>query len=187
MKHKILIYLAIVFGIAITTARAQWIVSDPTNAQIAASGWAKSLGEAAAQSKTLLESKNLLMESINLYSKVSSTLQNIHTVKSIIDRQVRMVVFVNQELTRKDIANIESYERYINTLHQVLIQSQATISMVNSLLSPSIQMTQGERLTLIMEIDKQGQEAESRMRLGRRMFNNINKAHNMLEPLKKIN
>lgn len=182
------IYLALATMLAICSSSAQgvMIVSDPTNAKIAASGWAKSLGEAVTQSKTLMESKKLLMQSIDLYTKVSSTLQNIQTVKSIIDRQVRMVVFVNKELSRKDISSIESYKNYIVQLKEILVQSQATVSMVNSLLSSAIQMTQGERLALIMEIDKQGQESEARLRHNRRMFNSLNKAHNMLKPLKNM-
>lgn len=168
------------------SVKAQMVVSDPAALKVATTGWAKSLSEAAVQSKTLMETKNLLSQSVDLYSKVSSTIQNIQTVKSIIDRQVRMVVLINKELGRKDIANIDSYTQYINSLDDILVQSQSLIAMVNSLLSPSVQMTQGERLSLIMELDKQSLEAEARMRLHRQAFRDINRTYQMLAPLKKI-
>lgn len=180
------IYLIIAITLLSVSTKAQMVVSDPAALKVATTGWAQSLSEAVAQSKTLMETKDLLSQSVDLYSTVSNTIQNIHTVKSIIDRQVNMVVFINKELGRKDIANMEHYTKYINSLDGILMQSQSLISMVNVLLNPTTSMTQGERLSIIMELDKQSQEAESRMRLHRRSFDNFNKTYKMLAPLKNI-
>lgn len=183
MKHLLLLLTIITLGL--WRSSAQLVVNDPTATQVATIGWSKSLSEAVAQSKILMDSKALLTQSLDIFTKVSSTIQNVHAVKNVIDRQVKMVSILNKELSRKDIANLESYTRHINRMQGIILEAQGTITMLNSVLNPAIQMSQGERLKLIVELDKQSKEQYDLMQAKLSLFNQLNDARRKFEKLAK--
>lgn len=162
--------------------KAQLVVSDPAATQVAAAGWSKSLAEAAAQSKALMDSKALLQQSVDLFSKVASAIHNVQAVRNIIDRQVSMVKLLNKELSRNDIADLDSYRRYISILQNVVVDAQSTISMLNSFLNPSVSMSPGDRIKLILELDKQSREQYATIRTKIQLFDKLNTACRILIP-----
>lgn len=178
MKRLIFLIALLVFGIS--SAYAQMVVNDPVATKIATTGWTKSLAEATAQSKTLIETKKLLQQSVDIYNKVSSTLQNIQAVRNIIDRQVKMIGLLNQQLSRNDIADIKSYKRYISILQNVIIEAQSTITMLNSFLSPDLSMSPGDRLKLILDLDQQSREQMGKIKTKIRMYDRLNTACGIL-------
>ena len=170
------------FILGIETTRAQMVVNDPVATKIATTGWAKSLAEATAQSRALMETKSLLKQSVDIYSQVSSAIQNIQAVRNVIDRQVQMVSLLNRELSRSDISDPRSYRRYISILQNVIIEAQGTISMLNSFLSPSISLSPGDRLKLILDLDQKSKEQLGKFQTKIRMYNRLNTACNFLRP-----
>lgn len=174
MKHLLLLLSIITIGL--WHSSAQLVVNDPAATQVAVTGWTKSLSEAVAQSKILIESKALLTKSLDIYSKVASTIQNVQAVRNIIDRQVQMVSILNRELSRHDVADLESYARHINRLQRIIIDAQSTIAMLNNALNPAVQMTPGERLKLIVELDKQSREQYQLLEVKLELFNKLNTA-----------
>lgn len=183
MIKKILLLLLLILSSGYSKAQVM-VVNDPAATKVAVSGWAKSLSEAAAQSKVLIESKTLLKQTVDMYSQVSSTIQNIQSVHNIIDRQVRMISILNKELSRKDITDLNSYARYINTIQSIIIDAQSTISMLNSFLSPALSLSPGERLKLVLELDQQSKEQLAKIQNKVRMFNQLNSACRMLYNIK---
>lgn len=181
MKHLLLLFLLLS---SYATSVAQIVVSDPAATKIASTGWTKSLAEAAAQSKTLIENKKLLTQSVEVFTKISSTLQNVNTIKNIIDRQVKMVNMVNKELTRKDVKNLDLYRKKVETLQNILVEAQSTISLLNSVMSPTIQMSQGERLKIIVDLDKQSQEQYELLRQKAKLYETLERSLRVLEPIK---
>lgn len=182
MKQLIFL-IALIIGSSF--AKAQMVVNDPVATKIATTGWTKSLAEATAQSKTLIETKKLLEQSVDIYNKVSSTLQNIQAVHNIIDRQVKMISLLSQQLSRNDISDIKSYKRYISILQNVVIEAQSTISMLNSFLSPNLSMSPGDRLKLILELDQQSREQLGKIQTKIRMYNRLNTACSLLRPTQR--
>jgi len=177
---KSLFSLALAFTLGIMTCHAQMVVNDPVATKIATTGWAKSLAQAGTQSKALLESTALLKKSVEIYSKVSSTIQNVQAVRNIIDRQVSMVNLVRQELSRRDIADLKSYQRYISILQNIIIEAQSSITMLNSFLDPALSLTPGDRLKLIIDLDKQSREQLGKIQTKIRMFSRLNTACSIL-------
>ena len=69
-----------------------------------------------------------------------------------------MVNLVRQELSRRDIADLKAYQRYISILQNIIIEAQSSITMLNSFLDPTLSLTPGDRLKLIIDLDKQSRE-----------------------------
>lgn len=91
-----------------------------------------------------------------------------------------MVNLVRQELSRRDIADLKSYQRYISILQNIIIEAQSSITMLNSFLDPTLSLTPGDRLKLIIDLDKQSREQMGKIQTKIRMFSRLNTACSVL-------
>jgi len=148
-----IIFFIFILGCCFQT-KAQMVVSDPTQTAVNKAGWIESLSKTATQIQTLSESKNLLMQSINFYSKVSATISNSKMVYDMIDRQVKLVSYVSKELSRKDVQSARAYEAYCNSLVELLETNKTNVAFVKTLVSPDVKMTDAERLRFIRDLNK---------------------------------
>lgn len=181
---RFIAFIIIIYAMAYK-CHAQLVVTDPAALKVSAAGWSKTLSEAVAQSKILMDTKSILTESINMYNKVSTTVQNIQTITNMIDRQVWMIKTINDQLSRQDINDIRGYKKHVESLQNLLAQTNSTIRMVQTLLSPTVQMTQGERLNLIIDLEKQTKEQEQQMRVKINLYNKMNQMIKRYESLEK--
>jgi len=134
--------------------KAQMVVNDPTQTAINKAGWIESLTKTATQIQTLTESKNLLMQSINFYSKVSSSISNAKMVYDMIDRQVRLVTLVSKELSRREVQSPVAYRQYCSTMTELLETNKSNVAFLKTLVSPEVKMTDAERLRFIRDLNK---------------------------------
>ena len=173
MKKVFLISLFVIFGLV--QMSAQMAVTDPGQMAINQAGWASSLEKAASQIE-------ILTESINLYAKVSGFLKTSQLLFNVIDRQVKIVKLAADETTRKDYANVKMYMRYTDRVKEILEESQGIFSLAQSIVTPSAKMTDGERLQMLSELNKQTKEFYSKLQLNKSRFETYN---NAMKKLKK--
>jgi len=180
MKKVFLISLFVIFGLV--QMSAQMAVTDPGQMAINQAGWASSLEKAASQIEILTKNKEILTESINLYAKVSGFLKTSQLLFNVIDRQVKIVKLAADETTRKDYANVKMYMRYTDRVKEILEESQGIFSLAQSIVTPSAKMTDGERLQMLSELNKQTKEFYSKLQLNKSRFETYN---NAMKKLKK--
>lgn len=173
MKKVFLISLFVIFGLV--QMSAQMAVTDPGQMAINQAGWASSLEKAASQIE-------ILTESINLYAKVSGFLKTSQLLFNVIDRQVKIVKLAADETTRRDYANVKMYMRYTDRVKEILEESQGIFSLAQSIVTPSAKMTDGERLQMLSELNKQTKEFYSKLQLNKSRFETYN---NAMKKLKK--
>lgn len=179
---KILIFIFVLC--CVSHAKAQLVVSDPNQTAINKAGWLESLSKTATQIQTLSESKNLLMQSINFYSKVSATISNSKMVYDMIDRQVKLVSYVSKELTRKDVQSASAYEQYCNSLAQLLETNKTNVAFVKTLVSPDVKMTDAERLRFIRDLNKDSKSIMSDFFTEKDRFNEVDNNLRIIKSLK---
>ena len=174
MRKILIINLLALFGL--TKTFAQIAVTDAAQASINQAGWTESLAKAASQIEVLGKSKDILEQSVDLYAKVNSALQNSQLMVSVIDRQVKIVKFCSDEFNRKDYSNPKMFARYSSKLSEILEESQNIFSMAKMILTPSVQMTDGERMHMLNDLNKQTKECYSKLINSKRKFNIYNSA-----------
>jgi len=160
------------------------VVSDPTQTAINKAGWVEQIAKSTAQVQTLTESKNLLTQSINLYTKVSSTISNAEMVYNMIDRQVKLVTMVSTELTRKEIQSASAYAQYVKTLLSLIEVNKSNLTFLKTLISPNVKMTDGERLKFIKEMDKESKSIMSEFFSKKDRFNELDNNIRIIKSLK---
>lgn len=173
--RKVLI-ISMLALLSVTKVFSQIAVTDAAQASINQAGWAESLAKAASQIEVLGKSKDILKQSVDLYAKVNSVLQNSQLVISVIDRQVEIVKFCSQEFVRKDFSNPKMFARYSSQLSEILKDGQGLFSMAKMILTPSVQMTDGERLQLLNDLNKQTKDCYTRLLNSKRRFDTFNSA-----------
>ena len=179
MKKVFLVSLFVFFGMVRTFA--QMAVTDPAQTAINQAGWASSLAKAASQIQILNKNKEILTESINLYSKVSGFLKNSQLLVNVIDRQVKIVKLAAEETRRRDYADVKMYLRYTDRVKEILEESQGIFSLAKSIVTPTAKMTDGERLQMLSELNKQTKEFYSKLQLNKERFETYNNAMKKLK------
>ena len=182
MKRLIFSLIIVLFPLVVF---GQMVVSDPTATAVNKAGWAKSLAEAAKQCKELEETKRLMSESIEMYSKVSTTIRNAQMVKNIFDRQVKMVSDISRELKRKDGASLKMFANYCSRLNSIIAENNAYIELLKTTLSSYEKMTSGERLRLIMDLDTETKKLYRAFYQEKRTYDNYNKSYRILSNMAK--
>lgn len=181
MKKILIIIFVLGFSFQM---KAQLVVSDPTNTAVNKAGWIESIAKAGAQVQTLLEQKNLLTQSINMYMKVSSSISDSKMVFDIIDRQVRLISMMSREMTRNDYQSSASYNHYKSIMQQLMADNKTNVSFVKTLVSPEVKMTDAERLRFIRDLDKESRSTMSDFYSERDRYNDLNENLRLIKSLK---
>lgn len=159
-------------------------VIDVQNAQINTTNWAQSLAKTSTQIKTLTESKTLLEQSIQLYSKVSSTISNAQIISDMINRQVVLVSYINTELKRTDYQSLAAYSQYRSNLIMLLETNKYNISFLKTLISSEAKMNDGQRLALMRDVNKESKITLAQFFRKRDIFNELNDNIRVVKSLK---
>lgn len=183
MKKKYLCSLLVLL-LGVAPVSAQWVVSDPSLTTLTQMSWGKQLAEAAKQYSVLSKSRDFLGESLDLYKKVSGFIKNSRTVKNVLERQTNMLKIASVECTRSDVYTPEGYEEYKKVLNEVMDESLVSFDLMRDVISPSANMTDGERMKIILDLDTKLKESENRLLDERRRFNTVNDAIKRIAALK---
>lgn len=173
---KRILIISLVALMSVTKAFAQIAVTDVAQASINQAGWAESLAKATSQIEVLGKSKDILKQSVDLYAKVNSALQNSQLMISVIDKQVKIVKFCSQEFGRTDFTNPQMFAKYSANLSEILEEGQNIFKLAKTILTPSVQMTDGERLQLLNDLNKQTKACYSKLQNSKRRFDTFNSA-----------
>lgn len=173
MKKVFLVSLFVILGLI--KATAQIAVTDPGQTAINQAGWAESLAKTASQIEILTKNKEILTESINLYSKVSDFLKNSQMLVNVIDRQVKIIKLAADETRRKDYASAEMYAKYVARIQEIMEESNGIFNLAKTIVTPSAKMTDGERLQILSDLNKQTKEFYSKLQMNKSKFDLYNK------------
>lgn len=183
MKTKCLCSIIIMF-LAVTNVTAQWVVSDPALTTLTQITTAKEFEQALKQFTVLQKSRDFLNESIDFYKKVNGVIKNSKTVLNVLSRQGKMYELCAKECSRTDIYTPDAYREYTKIVNEVMEESLISFDMIRTIISNSVQMTDGERLRIILEMDERTKEGMNKLLDERSRFNTVNDAIKRIAALK---
>lgn len=184
MKRKCLCSL-IVMVFCISPAFGQWVVSDPALTQLSQITWAKELQQAYEQFRVLGESRDILTKSLDLYRQVNGVIKNSKMVLQVLAMQGEMLELAAKECTRSDVfIGQEAYGEYTNVLNKIMEESLLSFDLLRTIVSPSVSMTDGERIKIIVDLDNKLKESRNKMLDERGRFNTVNDAVKRIAALK---
>ena len=167
---------------------AQLVVSDPTLAGFAAANKAttvKQLQEAAAQTVQLSKTYEQLKKANELYTKVSNTLRNVEMVQTLLGKQVDLVVNAGQALkgaTKQKAVSAKSLNQLKQNINMVVESNRQNVNMIKELLSEgTYKMSDGDRIKLIMDIEKKTDEAQKKINRYRSAYETSNGMMNFVK------
>ena len=85
------------------------------------------------------------------------------------------------ETTRRDYANMGMYMKYTDRVKEILEESQGIFSLAKSIVTPSVKMTDGERLQMLADLNRQTKEFYSKLQLNKSRFETYNNAMKKLK------
>lgn len=130
------------------TAFGQWVVSDPALTQLSQITWAKELKQAYEQFQVLGESRDILTKSLDLYRQVNGVIKTLNGVAGAFHAG-EMLELAAKECTRSDVfTGQEAYGEYTNVLNKIMEESVLSFDLIRTIISPSVSMTDGERIKL---------------------------------------
>ena len=156
------------------TAFGQWVVSDPALTQLSQITWAKELKQAYEQFQVLGESRDILTKSLDLYRQVNGVIKNSKMVLQVLSMQGEML----------ELAAKEAYGEYTNVLNKIMEESVLSFDLIRTIISPSVSMTDGERIKIIVDLDNKLKENRDKMLDERARFNTVNDAIKRIAALK---
>lgn len=186
MKTKYLIFVSLFFCLGLKTASGQFVVADPALAGMTQANFLKDMEQTLKQFSVLQRSKDILVESVDLYKKVNSVIQNSKTVANILKRQGEMLSMAAQECSRKDFYSQKTYTQYTKRINDVMDESVINFDLLRSIISTSLSMTDGERLKIILDLDTKLKDSQDKLLDERRRFNTVNDAIKRLAALKNV-
>ena len=158
MKRKCLCSLLVMMCFY-CTAFGQWVVSDPALTQLSQITWAKELKQAYEQFQVLGESRDILTKSLDLYRQVNGVIKNSKMVLQVLSMQGEMLELAAKECTRSDVfTGQEAYGEYTNVLNKIMEESVLSFDLIRTIISPSVSMTDGERIKIIVDLDNKLKE-----------------------------
>lgn len=183
---KLVFSLLIVAGCTIQTAFSQLVVEDPALVAATTSNWAESLEKTATQIQTLNEQKNLLTQTVDMYTKVSNFIKNGITVKNIIERQVNILAMVSDAFNfkKENIADMDVYNNYLKNLDKIVKKSSQLTDMLNTIMGTGGKMSDAERLKFLMDIEAKTEEIEYEIDERKEDFAALNRDIKFLNSLK---
>jgi hypothetical protein len=169
---KLLFSLLIIAGCTMQTTYAQFVVSDPTLTAATKSNWLESLEKTGQQITELKGQTDLLTQSIEIYTKVSQTIKNTVTIKKIIERNINIIqIAANQmSLNSQDIVDTDTYKNHIKRVSNIISSSEQITDLLITIISDGTKMTDGERLTFLINLDEKTVVLESKMKKELRKF-----------------
>ena len=173
--RKILI-ISLVTLLGVTKTFSQIPVTDATQASINQAGWEESLAKAASQIEVLGKSRDILKQSVDLYAKVNTALQNSRIVISVIDRQVKIVKFCSQEFSRTDFSNPKMFAKYSAKLSEILEVGANSFRMAQRILAPAGPMTDGDRVQRRTDLDTLRKACYSKLQNSKHRFDTLTSA-----------
>lgn len=184
MKRNFLCSLVVSLFV-IPSAFGQWVVTDPTLTQLSQIAWAKELNQAIEQYKVLGKSRDILSESLDLYKKVNGAVKNSKMVIQVLTLQGEMLEIAAKECGRSDIyISGEAYQEYTKVLNKIMDESVLSFDLLRTIISPSVQMTDGERVKIIVDLDSKLRENRDKLLDERARFNTVNDAIKRIAALK---
>lgn len=183
MKTKCLCSIIILL-LAVTKVSAQWIVNDPALTSLTQITAAKEFEQALKEFTVLQKSRDFLNESIDFYKKVNGVIKNSKTVLNVLARQGKMYELSAKECSRTDIYTPEAYNEYKNMINEIMEENLLSFDLIRTIISNSVQMTDGERLRVILELDEKTKEGMNRLIDERSRFNTVNDAIKRIAALK---
>lgn len=170
--------------LCVNRVSAQWVVSDPTLTQLSQMTWAKELKQAYEQFEVLDKSRNILTESLDLYRQVSGVIKNSRMVLNVLKLQGEMLKLSATECSRSDVYTPGGYAAYTKVLNEIMDESITSFDLLRTVISPDMKMTDGERLKIIIDLDKKLREQQDRLLDERSRFNTVNDAIKRIAALK---
>lgn len=183
MKTKCLCSIIIML-LTVTNITAQWVVSDPALTSLTQITAAKEFEQALKEFTVLQKSRDFLNESIDFYKKVNGVIKNSKTVLNVLSRQGKMYELSAKECSRTDIYTPEAYKEYTKVINAIMEESLVSFDMIRTIISNSVQMTDGERLRIILEMDERTKEGMNKLLDERSRFNTVNDAIRRIAALK---
>lgn len=148
------IIISAVLLMSFVAAKAQFVVSDPGNNVVLV----KQLTEAASQTKQVTQSANYLKQSCDFLTKVNSRIQNASYAKLIITQQVHLITKCSRLLSKKNIVSVSNYQVVCVRVEAILQKNRALVQLLSQSLSPSLKMSDSERLNMLMSIEEKTQQ-----------------------------
>ena len=78
----------------------------------------------------------------------------------------------------------EAYGEYTNVLNKIMEESVLSFDLIRTIISPSVSMTDGERIKIIVDLDNKLKENRDKMLDERARFNTVNDAIKRIAALK---
>lgn len=138
----------------IASIQAQQVVTDPTNNLVLL----KQLTEATSQTKQVSQSANYLKQSCDFLTKVNSRIQNAAYAKSVLTQQVCLITKASKMLTKKKVSSLSNYQALTSHVETILSKNRALAQLLTQTLSPSMKMSDSERLNMLMSIEEKTQQ-----------------------------
>lgn len=183
MKTKVLCSIMIMF-LAVTNVAAQWVVSDPALTSLTQITAAKEFEQALKDFAVLQKSRDFLNESIDFYKKVNGVIKNSKTVLNVLSRQGKMYELSAKECSRTDIYTPDAYKEYTQVINDIMEENLLSFDLIKTIISSSVQMTDGERLRVILDLDEKTKEGMNKLIDERSRFNTVNDAIKRISALK---
>ena len=99
--------------------------------------------------------------------------------------QGEMLELAAKECTRSDVfIGQEAYKEYTNVLNKIMEESLLSFDLLRTIVSPSVSMTDGERIKIIVDLDNKLKESRNKMLDERGRFNTVNDAVKRIAALK---
>ena len=87
-------------------------------------------------------------------------------------------------LTKSLFTGQEAYGEYTNVLNKIMEESVLSFDLIRTIISPSVSMTDGERIKIIVDLDNKLKENRDKMLDERARFNTVNDAIKRIAALK---
>lgn len=183
MKRKCLCSIIVMF-LCLANASGQWVVNDPALTTLTKITAGKQFEQALKDFAVLQKSRDFLNESVDFYKKVNGVIKNSKTVLNVLSRQGKMYELSAQECSRTDIYTPDAYQEYTKVINEIMEENLVSFDMLQTIVSNSVQMTDGERLQIILDMDEKTKEGMNKLLDERSRFNTINDAIKRISALK---
>ena len=157
------------------TVKAQFVVTDPANNLVIV----KQLTEAANQTKQVTQSANYLKQSCDLLTKVNNKIRDASLAKSVLTQQVSLVTKCSKMLTKKNVTSLSTYQIFCTNVESILNKNRSLTQLLTQTLSPSMKMSDSERLTMLMTIEEKTQQLN-------KSLSNLESSYNLTNGMLKL-
>lgn len=134
----------------------------------------------AQQLTTLMEQKKLLDESLDFMRKVNSTVTKAQIVIDLTERQGKLIKDC-KEVTEHSKKFPGTVKTVSSNLEQIMTNSGRLLSLTTDVLSPTLKMSDAERLQMVDKISKELKEEEIKLYKTRQLVYEYERLDKMFE------